>query len=106
MRRRRPLLRAAAVGGGAYAMGRRNARRQEEQYQAESQQNQRISDLESQPQGGYPPQQAPPAPAPAPAAAPAAPSMLDQLNQLTSLHEQGALTDAEFTAAKAKLLGG
>ena len=32
--------------------------------------------------------------------------MLDQLNQLTSLHEQGALTDAEFTAAKAKLLGG
>ena len=105
MRRRRPLLRAAAVGGGAYAMGRRNARRQSEQSQAEAEQNQRIGDLEGQQQqGGYPPQQAPPAPAPAPA--PAAPSMLDQLNQLTSLHEQGALTDAEFTAAKAKLLGG
>jgi hypothetical protein len=104
MRRRRPLLRAAAVGGGAYAMGRRNARRQEEQSQAESEQNQRIADLEGQQQGGYAPQQAPPAPAPAPA--PAAPSMLDQLNQLTSLHEQGALTDAEFTAAKAKLLSG
>ncbi|MGO8978000.1 MAG: SHOCT domain-containing protein [Streptosporangiaceae bacterium] len=31
--------------------------------------------------------------------------MLDQLNQLTTLHQQGALTDDEFTAAKAKLLG-
>jgi hypothetical protein len=31
--------------------------------------------------------------------------LLDQLNQLTTLHEQGALTDDEFTAAKAKLLG-
>jgi hypothetical protein len=32
--------------------------------------------------------------------------MLDQLNQLTSLHQQGALTDSEFAAAKAKLLSG
>jgi hypothetical protein len=31
--------------------------------------------------------------------------MLDQLNQLTELHQQGALSDEEFTAAKAKLLG-
>jgi hypothetical protein len=31
--------------------------------------------------------------------------MLDQLNQLTALHQQGALSDAEFDAAKAKLLG-
>jgi hypothetical protein len=31
--------------------------------------------------------------------------MLDQLNQLTDLHTQGALSDEEFTAAKAKLLG-
>ncbi len=33
------------------------------------------------------------------------PSMLDQLSQLTTLHQQGALTEAEFAAAKAKLLG-
>jgi hypothetical protein len=33
------------------------------------------------------------------------PSMLDQLNQLNRLHKQGALSDSEFTAAKAKLLG-
>ncbi len=32
--------------------------------------------------------------------------MLDQLNQLNTLHRQGALTDPEFTAAKAKLLSG
>ncbi len=31
--------------------------------------------------------------------------MLDQLNQLTALHQQGALTDEEFAAAKAKALG-
>ncbi len=30
--------------------------------------------------------------------------MIDQLNQLAALHQQGALTDAEFTAAKAQLL--
>ncbi|HUY50661.1 MAG TPA: SHOCT domain-containing protein [Streptosporangiaceae bacterium] len=31
--------------------------------------------------------------------------MPDQLSQLTALREQGALTDAEFSTAKAKLLG-
>jgi Short C-terminal domain len=30
--------------------------------------------------------------------------MLDQLNQLATMHQQGALTDDEFTTAKAKLL--
>jgi hypothetical protein len=33
-----------------------------------------------------------------------APPLLDQLSQLDALHQQGALTDSEFTAAKAKLL--
>ena len=97
-RRRRPLMRAAVVGGGAYVAGRSMGRAAEQRTQAEDEQNQRISDLE---------QQAPPEPdqliPPAPATP--APSLLDQLNQLTTLHEQGALTDNEFTAAKAKLLG-
>jgi hypothetical protein len=31
--------------------------------------------------------------------------MVDQLNQLAALHQQGVLTDDEFTAAKAKLFG-
>jgi outer membrane murein-binding lipoprotein Lpp len=99
MRRRRPLLRAAAVGGTAYVAGRSLGRRSEQQAQAEDDQNARIGDLEQQ--------QAAPAAAPAAPAPPAAagPSLLDQLNQLTTLHQQGALTDDEFTAAKAKLLG-
>jgi hypothetical protein len=101
IRRRRPLLRAAAVGGTAYAVGRRSGRQREEQANYEADQDQRIADLEQQQQ-----QAAPPPPPPAPAPAPAAqPSMLDQLNQLTDLHTQGALSDEEFTAAKAKLIG-
>jgi outer membrane murein-binding lipoprotein Lpp len=94
--RRRPLLRAAAVGGTAYVAGRHMANKSSAQAQQEDEQNERIDDLEQQA----------PAPAPAAAAAPAAgPSLLDQLNQLDALHQQGALTDNEFTAAKAKLLG-
>jgi hypothetical protein len=99
LRRRRPLLRAAAIGGGAYAVGRSTGRRREEQANAEADQDQRIADLEQQ-------QAPPPPPAPAAPAPAAQPSMLDQLNQLTELHTQGALSDEEFTAAKAKLLGG
>ena len=95
--RRRPLLRAAAVGGTAYVAGRHMANKSAAQAQQEDEQNERIDDLE---------QQQAPAPATAPAAAPAAgPSLLDQLNQLDALHQKGALTDNEFTAAKAKLLG-
>jgi hypothetical protein len=91
--RRRPLMRAAAVGGTAYVAGRHMANKSAAQAQQEDEQDERIGDLEQQQ-------------APAPAAAPAAaPSLLDQLNQLDALHKQGALTDNEFTAAKAKLLG-
>jgi Short C-terminal domain/Domain of unknwon function (DUF3824) len=106
IRRRRPLLRAAAVGGTAYAVGRHSGRQREEAAQAEADQNQRIADLEQQQYQQPPPQQQyQQPPPPPPQAAPAGPSMLDQLNQLTELHTQGALTDAEFAAAKAKLLG-
>ncbi len=96
--RRRPLLRAAVVGGGAYAVGRRAANRSSEQAQQDSSQDARISDLEQSQQAPQVPQQAPPADPPA------GDSMLDQLSKLTELHKQGALTDAEFSAAKAKLL--
>jgi hypothetical protein len=96
MFRRRPLMRAAVVGGGAYMAGKHVANRQADQAAMEADQDARISDLEQQ-------QQPPP---PAPAAAPAASSpMIDQLNQLAALHQQGVLTDEEFSAAKAKLFG-
>src|ERR1700728_4037985 len=91
--RRRPLLRAAVIGGGAYAVGRSAANRSAQQ----AQQAPPESQGQQAPQG---PQQAPPPADPA-----AGDSMLDQLDKLTALHGQGALTDAEFSAAKAKLLG-
>jgi hypothetical protein len=97
--RRRPLLRAAAVGGGAYMAGKHMERRRAEQDYQDAEQNARLESLEQQ-QGGY--AQAPP-PAPPPPAA--GPSMMDQLSQLGDLHNQGVLTDEEFAAAKAKLLG-
>jgi hypothetical protein len=89
-RRRRPLLRAAAVGGGAYAMGSRHARGQER----EAEQDQQIDALQSQAQ----------APAPAPASAGISSDAVAKLQQLAKLHEQGVLTDEEFTAQKERLL--
>ena len=102
MRRRRPLLRAAAVGGGAYMAGKHRANSQAEQAQYQQDQDARISNLEAQQQQPSD-QQAPPAPEPPPAAASS--PMIDQLNQLATLHQQGILSDEEFAAAKAKLLG-
>ena len=93
--RRRPLLRAAVVGGTAYAAGRHMGRQAEQRDYAEADQNQRIDQVEQQQQYAPPP----------PQQAPAGPSMYDQLQQLSTLHDQGALTDEEFAAAKAKLLG-
>jgi hypothetical protein len=96
--RRRPLLRAAAVGGGAYMMGKHHA----ESQQREDYQDQAIGDLQTQ-------QPAPVAAAPAPAAAPAGgitSEALDRLAELGKLHDQGVLTDEEFSAAKGKLLAG
>jgi len=43
--------------------------------------------------------------APAPAAAPAEPDMNAELTQLAQLHSQGILTDEEFAAKKAQILG-
>ena len=94
--RRRPLLRAAAIGGGAYLAGKHRARMQAEQQYQDTEQDQRISDLERRQAAAAPP---------AAASQPAPPSMADQLNQLADLHNQGVLTDAEFATAKSKLLG-
>jgi hypothetical protein len=109
--RRRPLLRAAAVGG-TFAAGRAMGRRAEQQSYAEADQDQRISDLEAS-QAQY--QQAPSQQLGGPPQQAAAPQqetqtsgsgyLLDQLTQLTAMHDQGALSDEEFAAAKAKLLG-
>jgi hypothetical protein len=63
---------------------------------------------EQQPPPQYAQQQyaAPPPPPPAAeATSPGGGDLVAQLKQLGELHTQGAITDEEFTAAKAKLLG-
>ncbi|MGN6792057.1 MAG: SHOCT domain-containing protein [Streptosporangiaceae bacterium] len=93
--RRRPLLRAAAVGGAAYVAGKRRAERSGLQPEQEAGQDAQGSDLESrEPSTG------------ATAAASGQAPMSDQLAQLSTLHQQGALTDDEFATAKSRLLGG
>jgi len=96
MRRRRPLMRGAMIGGLGYAAGRRGQRASSR----EDDQEQRLEALEAD-------QQAPAAPAPAaaPAAAPAGGTdLVSRLKELSALKESGALTQEEFDAAKAKLL--
>src|SRR5689334_14190685 len=95
LRRRRPLLRAAAVGGGAYMAGKRRAERE----QGEAYQDDRISGLESR-------QQAAPPPATPASAGGISPDALEKLEQLGKLHEQGVLTDDEFSQQKARVLAG
>lgn len=95
--RRRPLMRAAMVGGGAYVAGKHVAKGQ----QRESEQEERIESLEAQ-------QQAPAAAAPPPApAAPAAPQVdvVEEITKLKGLLDAGALTQEEFDAQKRKVLG-
>jgi Short C-terminal domain len=104
--RRRPLLRAAVVGGGAYMAGKSTARRQAERAQMEDEQDARVSGQQQQAsyqqQQPQPAQQVPSQRAPDQAASS---PMIDQLNQLADLHQQGVLSDEEFAAAKAKLFG-
>ena len=118
--RRRPLLRAAVVGGGAYVAGKHMANKANDQAAYEAQQDDRISQLEQQQQyqQGPPPDQygqqqyqqqqyaPPPQQAPPPAAPAGGSSVADQLQQIAGLHQQGVLSDDEFAAAKAKILGG
>ena len=97
MRRRRPLLRAAVVGGGAYMAGKSAANRSADRADQEA----RISNLEAAQQQ----EQAPQVPEPRAGQASGDPDVLGQLTKLVEMHERGALTDEEFSAAKARLLG-
>ena len=81
--RRRPMMRAAAVGTVAYEGSKRGARAAQGQAEA----------------AAPPPPQAPP-----PAAEPED-ATTEKINELAALHASGALTDEEFAAAKAKALG-
>jgi len=92
----RMAARTAVVAGTATAVSGRVQRRQyekwEQQDQAEAYQQQQAA------------QQYAPPPPPA-QAQPAEEDATAQLQNLAQLHSQGVLTDEEFAAAKAKILG-
>ena len=103
MRRRgRPLMRAAAttavVAGTAGAVH----PHQEQKYANQAAQQQAEAQA-AEPEVVY--VEAPAAAAPAAAAPASAGIDMEQLKQLGELHTAGVLTDEEFAAAKAKLLG-
>jgi hypothetical protein len=91
--------RTAVVAGTATAVSGRVQRRQAERWQT---QDDAAAYQQQQEYQQYAP---PPPPAtPAPAAA-AEPDATAELQNLAQLHSQGVLTDEEFAAAKAKILG-
>lgn len=100
-RRRRPVLRAATMAGGAAVMYHAGKKSQAGADQNASQ-DAEIDQL------AYQQQQAAAAPPPMPAAAPGGMSQdkINELQQLGQLHDSGVLTDEEFTAQKAKILNG
>jgi hypothetical protein len=85
----RGVARTAVVAGTATAVSNRVSRRQANRWQQQ--------EYEQQPAE---PQYAPPPPAAAPA-----PDPIEQLKQLGELRQQGILTEEEFAAQKAKILG-
>jgi Short C-terminal domain len=82
----RGVVRTAAVAGTATAVSNRVSRRQANKWAAQ--------DAPAEPAYAPPPQAAAPSPDP-----------VERLQELAKLREQGALTDAEFAAAKAKVIG-
>ncbi|WP_250030226.1 SHOCT domain-containing protein [Paractinoplanes maris] len=100
VRRRAPLLRGALVGGAGFMMGRaatRAADRDSAQDAAIAELNQQQSEPQyQQPQYQQPMYVPPPRPAN---------DLTDRLDRLAGLHSDGVLTDEEFAAAKARLLG-
>jgi hypothetical protein len=89
----RGVARTAVVAGTATAVSNRVSRRQANRWAAQDPYQQQASA----------------APAPQPVAAPAplaADDVFTQLERLGRLRDDGVLTDAEFSAQKAKLLAG
>jgi Short C-terminal domain len=87
----RGVARTAVIAGTATSVSNRVSKRQGERWAAQEQQQ-------------YAQQQAAAPPPPAPAA-PAESSTIEQLKELGELKAQGILTEEEFAAQKAKILG-
>ncbi|MGH2938793.1 MAG: SHOCT domain-containing protein [Solirubrobacterales bacterium] len=89
----RGMARTAAVAGTATAVSGGVRRRQEKRWATQEAPQQEGPQAYAQP---APPAQAPPA---------SGSSVIDQLKELGELKAQGILTEEEFAAQKAKLLG-
>jgi Short C-terminal domain len=89
MRRRRPLLRGAMVGGAGYLAGKSAANRAPR----EQSQEERLGEVEGQQ-----------AAASTPASGVPAASTAEQLKQLAELRDSGVLTPEEFEHEKQKVL--
>jgi hypothetical protein len=100
------MARTAVVAGTATAVSnnvsRRQYARQQGKADAAAYQDQQQQEAEWAQQQQWAAQQAAAAPAPA---AGGGDDVIEQLTKLGALHEQGILTDEEFAAQKAKLLG-
>jgi hypothetical protein len=96
--RRRPLMRAAMVGGAGYAVGkRRAANAQHEQAQGEQ--------LAAQQPQAAPPQAQPPAAAP-PAGQSSETERIEALTKLKSLLDDGVLTQEQYESERQRLTAG
>jgi membrane protease subunit (stomatin/prohibitin family) len=87
LRRRRPLLRAAMVGGAGYVAGRRMAERE----QHEAYQDEQLGQTQQSPVN---------VPAPSPS------DRIEALSKAKELMDSGVLSQQEFEAEKARILRG
>ncbi|MFJ6050648.1 MULTISPECIES: SHOCT domain-containing protein [unclassified Streptomyces] len=94
----RGVARTAVIAGTATAVSNRVSRRQGGRWAQQEAQQQQAQEAQ---------QQAAPPPPPPPAAAPAddMTTKIEQLKQLSTLKEQGVLTETEFAEQKRRLLG-
>ncbi len=88
LRRRRPLLRAAAVGGAAYYAGKKvqGGRDQDPSAVEGESHGDEPADGQAEPTGGI------------------SKEAIDRLEELSALKERGVLTQDEFEAEKQKIL--
>ncbi len=91
MRRRRPLMRAAMVGGVAYHAGKKVQEGRDDDAERDAQMDQ-LEAQQAQGAGG--------------GGGGMTDNTIEQLGKLGQLHEQGVLTEAEFEVQKQKLLQG
>jgi hypothetical protein len=98
----RGMARTAVVAGTATAVSNRVSRRQAARWGEQQQEYvpAYMAPTQAQPEPAYAP------PPPAAAAEPSMDTKIEELQKLAQLKEQGILTEQEFGAQKARILGG